>query len=352
MSKQKTIWITGGAGFIGSHAVRHFLNKYENYRIINIDSLSYAGNLSNLKDVEHHPRYTFVYADITNIEALTKAYLEYPADWILHFAAESHVDRSIMDPLAFIKTNVLGTANLLMLAKANWKDLEGKLFFHISTDEVFGSLGEDGFFTETTAYDPRSPYSASKASSDHFVRAYHHTYSIPVLISNCSNNYGSYQFPEKLIPVVIQNILKKNPIPVYGDGSNIRDWLYVQDHIEAIDLIAHKGKIGETYAIGGHNEIKNIDLVRLLCRIMDNKLGRATGESEQLITFVKDRAGHDKRYAIDSTKLQTELGWRPTLNPEQGMELTVEWYLQEKEWLQNVTSGAYQTYYKEQYQNR
>ncbi|MEP7266510.1 MAG: dTDP-glucose 4,6-dehydratase [Saprospiraceae bacterium] len=352
MDTQKTIWITGGAGFIGSHVVRHFLNAYPDYRIINIDALTYAGNLANLKDIENNPRYHFVHADITEPIELQNAYDKFPADWIIHFAAESHVDRSIMNPLAFIKTNVLGTANLLILAKNNWKEKEGKLFYHISTDEVFGSLGKEGFFTEKTAYDPRSPYSASKASSDHLVKAYFHTYHLPIMISNCSNNYGSYQFPEKLIPVVIQNILKKNPIPVYGDGSNIRDWLYVQDHVEAIDLIAHKGKMGETYAIGGHNELKNLDLVRLLCRIMDKKLGRAEGESEQLITFVKDRPGHDMRYAIDSSKLQEELGWKPKIMPEKGMEMTIDWYLAEKEWLRDVTSGAYQSYYDQQYQNR
>ncbi len=351
-NENKTIWITGGAGFIGSHAVRHFLTKYPAYKIVNIDALTYAGNLSNLKDIEHDPRYHFIQADITDEQALQTAFEQYPADWIIHFAAESHVDRSIIDPLSFIKTNVLGTANLLMLAKKNWKDKAGKLFYHISTDEVFGSLGDEGFFTENTAYDPKSPYSASKASSDHFVRAYHHTYHLPVIISNCSNNYGPYQFPEKLIPVVIQNIIKRSAIPVYGEGNNVRDWLYVQDHVDAIDLIAHHGKIGETYAIGGHNEIKNIDLVRLLCRIMDEKLGRDQGESEKLISFVKDRAGHDMRYAIDSVKLQAELGWKPKIMPETGMEITVDWYLKEKEWLQDVTSGDYQSYYKEQYQNR
>jgi len=350
--ESKTVWITGGAGFIGSHAVRHFLHRYPGYKIVNIDALTYAGNLANLRDVADHPRYHFVQADITDEKALQSAFDRYPADWIIHFAAESHVDRSIMDPLSFIKTNVLGTANLLILAKKNWKDTKGKLFYHISTDEVFGSLGLEGFFTEHTAYDPRSPYSASKASSDHFVRAYHHTYHLPVIISNCSNNYGPFQFPEKLIPVVIQNILKRSPIPVYGEGTNVRDWLFVQDHVEAIDLISHHGKMGETYAIGGHNEIKNIELVRLLCKIMDRKLGRGEGESEKLISFVRDRPGHDMRYAIDSTKLQNELGWRPKIMPEKGMEITVDWYLKEKEWLEGVTSGTYQSYYKEQYQNR
>lgn len=350
--EQRTIWITGGAGFIGSHAVRHFLSKYPGYKIVNIDALTYAGNLANLKDVENNPRYHFVHADITDEKALQSTYDQFPADWIIHFAAESHVDRSILDPLSFIKTNVLGTGNLLILAKKNWKDKQDKLFYHISTDEVFGSLGQEGFFTENTAYDPRSPYSASKASSDHFVRAYYHTYQLPVIISNCSNNYGPFQFPEKLIPVVIQNIINESPVPVYGEGNNVRDWLYVQDHVEAIDLIAHQGKIGETYAIGGHNEIKNIDLVRLLCKIMDKKLARKEGESEKLIRFVKDRPGHDMRYAIDSSKLQNELGWKPKVMPEKGMQMTADWYLREKDWLMDVTSGAYQTYYKQQYQNR
>lgn len=347
----KTILITGGAGFIGSHAVRHFLRQYP-YQVINLDALTYAGNLVNLKDIEANPRYHFVRADIKDRPAVDEIFGQYKPDWVIHFAAESHVDRSIMDPLAFIETNVMGTANLLLAARKHWQDLDGKLFFHISTDEVFGSLGPTGYFTETTPYDPRSPYSASKASSDHFVRAYHHTYHIPVVISNCSNNYGPYQFPEKLIPVVIQNILKLNPIPVYGDGSNIRDWLYVQDHVDAIDLIAHRGRQGETYAIGGHHELKNIDLVRLLCKIMDKKLGRAAGTSEQLISFVKDRPGHDHRYAIDPAKLENELGWSPRIDTEKGMELTVDWYLKENEWLQGVTSGAYQAYYELQYQNR
>lgn len=347
----KTILITGGAGFIGSHAIRHFINKYP-YQIVNLDALTYAGNLSNLKDIEANPRYHFVKADIKDRDAIEKVFEEYKPDWVIHFAAESHVDRSIMDPLAFIETNVLGTANLLLTAKKHWDNLDEKLFFHISTDEVFGSLGANGYFTETTPYDPRSPYSASKASSDHFVRAYHHTYHIPVVISNCSNNYGPYQFPEKLIPVVIQNIVNLKPIPVYGDGSNIRDWLYVQDHIEAIDLIAHRGKRGETYAIGGHHELKNIDLVRLLCRIMDKKLNRPAGTSEELIRFVKDRPGHDQRYAIDPAKLEMELGWSPKVDTEHGMELTVDWYLKEKDWLDEVTSGAYQAYYELQYQNR
>ncbi len=347
----KTILITGGAGFIGSHAVRHFINKYP-YQVVNLDALTYAGNLTNLKDVEADPRYHFVKADIKDRDAIEKVFEDYKPDWIIHFAAESHVDRSIMDPLAFIETNVLGTANLLLTAKKHWDNLDEKLFFHISTDEVFGSLGATGYFTEVTPYDPRSPYSASKASSDHFVRAYHHTYHIPVVISNCSNNYGPYQFPEKLIPVVIQNIVNLKPIPVYGDGSNIRDWLYVQDHVEAIDLIAHRGRRGETYAIGGHHELKNIDLVRLLCKIMDNKLNRPAGTSAALIRFVKDRPGHDQRYAIDPAKLEKELGWSPKVDTTQGMELTVDWYLKEKEWLEEVTSGAYQAYYELQYQNR
>jgi dTDP-glucose 4,6-dehydratase len=351
MKGKKTIWITGGAGFIGSHAVRHFINAYD-YEIVNIDALTYAGNLHNLKDVETHPRYHFLHTDITDVDAIQEAIKLYPPDWIIHFAAESHVDRSIMDPLAFIKTNVLGTANLLMAAKKFWGKDPSKLFFHISTDEVFGSLGSTGYFTENTPYDPRSPYSASKASSDHLVRAYYHTYQLPIVISNCSNNYGPFQFPEKLIPVVIQSILNKKPIPVYGDGSNIRDWLYVQDHIDAIDLIAHQGRRGETYAIGGHNELKNIELVRLLCKLMDEKLQRKPGESSELITFVKDRPGHDHRYAIDPSKLSKELKWQPKINPETGMAMTIDWYLKEKEWLSEVTSGAYQTYYQLQYQNR
>lgn len=351
METNRTILITGGAGFIGSHAVRHFLTKYP-YRIVNLDALTYAGNLNNLKDIQEHPNYHFEKADIRDRDALDRIFDRYRPDWVMHFAAESHVDRSIMDPLAFIETNVLGTANLLLAARKHWKDLHGKLFYHISTDEVFGSLGAEGYFTEDTAYDPRSPYSASKASSDHFVRAYHHTYHIPVIISNCSNNYGPYQFPEKLIPVVIQNILHEKPIPVYGDGTNIRDWLYVQDHIDAIDLIAHRGKTGETYVVGGHNELRNIDLVRLLCKIMDRKLGRTPGHSENLIRFVKDRPGHDQRYAIDAAKLEKTLGWVPALKPEMGMEMTVDWYLKEKEWLAEVTSGAYQAYYEQQYQNR
>lgn len=351
MESNKTILITGGAGFIGSHAVRHFIKKYP-YRIVNLDALTYAGNLNNLKDIQDHPSYHFEKADIRDRDALDRIFDRYKPDWVMHFAAESHVDRSIMDPLAFIETNVLGTANLLLAARKYWQDPNGKLFYHISTDEVFGSLGAEGYFTEDTAYDPRSPYSASKASSDHFVRAYHHTYHIPVIVSNCSNNYGPYQFPEKLIPVVIQNILNEKSIPVYGDGTNIRDWLYVQDHIDAIDLIAHQGKIGETYVIGGHNELRNIDLVRLLCKIMDHKLGRTTGHSENLIRFVKDRPGHDQRYAIDASKLEKNLGWAPAIKPEKGMEMTVDWYLKEKEWLAEVTSGAYQTYYEQQYQNR
>lgn len=351
MNGKKTIWITGGAGFIGSHAVHHFIKCYD-YEIVNIDALTYAGNLHNLKDIESNPRYHFLHTDITDVDAIQEAIKLYPPDWIIHFAAESHVDRSIMDPLAFIKTNVLGTANLLMAAKNLWGKDPSKLFFHISTDEVFGSLGSSGYFTENTPYDPRSPYSASKASSDHFVRAYYHTYHLPVIISNCSNNYGPYQFPEKLIPVVIQSILNKRPIPVYGDGSNIRDWLFVQDHIDAIDLIAHHGRRGETYAIGGHNELQNIELVRLLCKIMDERLGRKPGESAELISFVKDRPGHDQRYAIDPSKLSNELNWHPKINPEAGMAMTIDWYLNEKEWLEEVTSGAYQTYYQLQYQNR
>ena len=351
MKENKTIWVTGGAGFIGSHVIRHFLKKYT-YNIVNVDALTYAGNLSNLKDIEHYSNYHFAHVDITDQGAIQSVIERHPPDWIIHLAAESHVDRSIMDPLAFVKTNVIGTTNLLLAAKNLWKDQTDKLFYHISTDEVFGSLGPTGFFNEDTPYDPRSPYSASKAASDHLVRAYYHTYHLPIVISNCSNNYGPYQFPEKLIPIVIQNILNKKPVPVYGDGSNVRDWLYVQDHVEAIDLIAHKGKSGDTYAIGGHNELKNIDLVRLLCAIMDQKLGRPVGESADLIQYVKDRPGHDMRYAIDASKLESELHWTPKIMPEKGMEMTIDWYLKEKKWLQEVTTGAYQSYYTQQYQNR
>lgn len=349
----KTILITGGAGFIGSHVVRLFVKKYPSYKIINLDTLTYAGNLENLKDVEKSDNYKFVKADITDEKAINKVFSENKIDGVIHLAAESHVDRSITNPLEFIKTNILGTVNLLNAARNSWKeDFTNKLFYHISTDEVYGSLGETGFFVEETSYDPRSPYSASKASSDHLVRAYFHTYKLPIVISNCSNNYGPNQFPEKLIPLSINNIKKNNPIPIYGKGENIRDWLYVEDHASAIDKIFHNGMVGETYNIGGENEWTNIDLIRLLCKIMDKKLGRNIGDSEKLITFVKDRAGHDMRYAIDSSKLQKKLNWKPSLVFEEGLEKTVDWYLKNEIWLNNVISGDYEKYYSEQYSKR
>jgi dTDP-glucose 4,6-dehydratase len=346
------ICITGGAGFIGSHVVRQFVKNYPNYQIYNLDALTYAGNLENLRDIENEPNYSFLKADIRNQDEINQIFEEYRFDGVIHLAAESHVDRSISDPLAFVETNVIGTVNLLNAFRSVWNvSFEGKRFYHVSTDEVYGSLGEDGLFTETTAYDPRSPYSASKASSDHFIRAYGETYGLPYVLSNCSNNYGEYHFPEKLIPLFINNILHGKPLPVYGDGNFTRDWLYVQDHARAIDLIFHKGKNHETYNIGGFNEWKNIDLVKLLCAQMDDKLGREKGESEKLITFVKDRPGHDKRYAIDATKLNKELGWYPSVTFEEGLSKTIDWFLENTQWLDNLTSGAYQDYYKNQYQS-
>jgi dTDP-glucose 4,6-dehydratase len=348
----KKILVTGGAGFIGSHVVRLFANKYPDYKIVNLDSLTYAGNLENLKDVERLPNYSFVKGDITDEAFIDQLFSNENFDAVIHLAAESHVDRSIMDPLSFVKTNILGTAVLLNAARKYWKSFDGKLFYHVSTDEVYGSLGETGFFTEQTPYDPHSPYSASKASSDHLVKAYFDTYQLPVVISNCSNNYGSHQFPEKLLPLMINNIVHSKPLPVYGKGDNVRDWLWVEDHARAIDVIFHKGKLGETYNIGGFNEWKNIDIVHLLCRIMDKKMNRSAGETAKLITFVKDSAGHDKRYAIDATKLNKELGWKPSLQFEEGLDKTIDWYLANGEWINNVTSGAYKEYYNDQYVSR
>ncbi len=348
----KKILITGGAGFIGSHVIRLFVNKYPDYAIVNLDALTYAGNLENLRDVENAPNYSFVKGDITDEIFINQLFTDQSFDAVIHLAAESHVDRSILDPLSFVKTNVIGTAVLLNAAKQSWKNREGKLFYHVSTDEVYGSLGETGFFTEDTPYDPRSPYSASKASSDHLVSAYFHTYGLPMVISNCSNNYGSHQFPEKLLPLMINNIVHSKPLPVYGKGENVRDWLWVNDHARAIDVIFHQGKLGETYNIGGFNEWKNIDIVHLLCSIMDKKLGRADGESAKLITYVKDRAGHDMRYAIDATKLNKELGWEPSLQFEEGMDKTIDWYLANEGWIQSVTSGSYKQYYEQQYTSR
>jgi dTDP-glucose 4,6-dehydratase len=344
------ILITGGAGFIGSHLTRLFVTKYPDYAIVNLDALTYAGNLENLTDIEKYPNYTFVKGDITNLNLLKKLFEEHQFTAVLHCAAESHVDRSITDPLAFVTTNVMGTASLLQTAKESWKGkMDGKIFYHISTDEVYGSLGETGFFTEETPYDPRSPYSASKASSDHMVRAFCHTYKLPVKISNCSNNYGPFHFPEKLIPLCINNIINNKPLPIYGKGENVRDWLFVEDHARAIDVIFHSGKVGETYNIGGHNEWTNIALVKELCKQMDEKLGREKGASEKLITYVTDRAGHDLRYAIDATKLKDELGWLPSLQFEEGISKTIDWYLDNTKWLEDVTSGAYLGYYESMY---
>ncbi len=351
MNFSKVILITGGAGFIGTHLVKHWVRTYTNQLVINVDLLTYAGNLENLRDIENSENYKFIKGDIRDADFLAQLFIDYPIDSVIHLAAESHVDRSITDPQSFLETNILGTFQLLNACKNAWKNqIEGKLFYHVSTDEVFGSLGEEGYFTEETAYDPRSPYSASKAASDHLVRAYFHTYHLPVVISNCSNNYGPYQFPEKLIPLMIRNIIGMKNLPVYGDGKNTRDWLWVGDHVSAIDLIFHRGEKGETYAIGGHNEWQNLALVQFLCQSIDKKLGREEGTSEKLITFVADRKGHDRRYAIDATKLKDKLGWEPQISPKEGMVKTVDWYVENAEWLDSVTSGSYQEYYKKQYQ--
>ena len=347
---KRNILVTGGAGFIGSHLVRLLVNKYPTYHIINMDLLTYAGNLENLKDIEYKENYSFVKCDICDFKKVKQVFVDYKIDSVIHLAAESHVDRSIEDPFSFAQTNVMGTLSLLQAAKEYWNhSYSDKLFYHVSTDEVYGSLGQEGFFTEKTNYDPHSPYSASKASSDHFVRAFSDTYGLPVVISNCSNNYGSFQFPEKLIPLFINNIVNSNPLPVYGKGENVRDWLFVNDHARAIDVIFHKSKLGETYNIGGFNEWKNIDLIKVIIKTVDRLLGRKEGTSDKLITYVKDRAGHDLRYAIDSTKLKNELGWEPSLQFEEGIEKTVKWYLDNKKWVDRVTSGDYQDYYKKMY---
>ena len=349
----KNILITGGAGFIGCHVVKLFVNKYPDYRIINMDKLTYAGNLENLKEIENASNYEFVKADICDIAKVREVFEMFNIDSVIHLAAESHVDRSITNPFEFAQTNIMGTLTLLNQAKVSWKDdMEGKLFYHISTDEVYGSLGDEGFFLENTPYDPKSPYSAAKASSDHFVRAYNNTFGLPVVLTNCSNNYGANQFPEKLIPLFINNISNSNALPVYGEGLNIRDWLYVEDHARAIDVVFHKGKLGDTYNVGGFNEWTNIDLIKVICKVMDQKLEREVGTSEKLITYVTDRAGHDMRYAIDSTKLSLELGWKPSLQFEEGIEKTIDWYLDNQEWMDNITSGDYQDYYKEMYKTK
>jgi dTDP-glucose 4,6-dehydratase len=352
MNYTKHILVTGGAGFIGSHVVRRLVNNYPDYLIVNLDKLTYAGNLENLKDIDSAANYRFEKVDICEASAVQAVFEKHQITDVIHLAAESHVDRSIEGPMEIVMTNVVGTVNLLQAARATWGNTPGHVFHHVSTDEVYGSLGEEGLFTETTAYDPRSPYSASKAASDHFVMAYHHTYGLPIKMSNCSNNYGSHHFPEKLIPLMIHNILHEKPLPIYGKGDNIRDWLWVEDHASAIDAIFHKGRVGESYNVGGLNEWTNIELVRYLCQVMGQKLGRAEGSSEKLLTYVTDRAGHDKRYAIDASKLEAELGWKPSITFEQGLERTVDWYLQNQEWVSKVTSGAYQTYYEQMYSNR
>lgn len=353
MTYLKKILVTGGAGFIGSHLVRLLVKKYPNYLIVNFDKLTYAGNLENLRDIEDSANYNFFKGDICFEEEVSQAFKKYNIDSVIHLAAESHVDRSISNPIEFVNTNVIGTATLMNVAKDFWSgNFDDKLFYHVSTDEVYGSLGKEGFFTEETPYDPRSPYSSSKASSDHLVRAYYHTYNFPIMISNCSNNYGANQFPEKLIPLFINNICTNKPLPVYGKGDNVRDWLWVEDHARAIDVIFHQGKIGDTYNIGGHNEWKNIDLIKKMCQLMDEKLGHSAGTSEKLITYVKDRDGHDMRYAIDASKLQRELGWEPSIQFEEGLDKTIDWYLENEEWLKNVTSGNYLKYYESQYEDR